>query len=295
MLSNEKIERYNTVILQKMSTFLNIHPDFIERSIIDELVNECGLERKEAFTMVLAQTCGLDIENSMEDMELFREYFINMIHELDTEEYKNNAYYKQIKLPEIEMGRWAFRKQKYKPYEAFVCDDLKKMSDGRVIPQIGFFSGPFYYPTVFENNREWMLITPNEIETMQEAVERAQGKVLTYGLGLGYYAYMVSEKDTVQSVTVVEKDETVISLFNKYILPQFKHAGKIRIVNQDAFCYAEESMGREKYNFIFTDIWHDPSDGVELYLKMKSYEKFSPESEYMYWIEKTMRYYLEDK
>ena len=40
-----------------------------------------------------------------------------------------------------------------------------------------------------------MTITPDEIETMKEAVDQAFGNVLTFGLGLGYYAYMVSEKD----------------------------------------------------------------------------------------------------
>ena len=69
-----------------------------------------------------------------------------------------------------------------------------------------------------------MTITPNEIETMKEAVDKASGNVLTFGLGLGYYAYMVSEKENVESVTIVDSNEDVIDLFKKYVLPQFKHA-----------------------------------------------------------------------
>ena len=75
-----------------------------------------------------------------------------------------------------------------------------------------------------------MTITPNEIETMKEPVDEAFGHVLTFGLGLGYYAYMVSEKENVESITIVETNEDVIDLFNKYILPQFKNAHKIKII-----------------------------------------------------------------
>ena len=30
-----------------------------------------------------------------------------------------------------------------------------------------------------------------------------------------------------------------------------------------------------KYDFVFTDLWHDVSDGIDMYLKMKEYEKQS--------------------
>ena len=60
------------------------------------------------------------------------------------------------------------------------------------------------FPALLENDRIWMTITPNEIETMKEPVDGAFGNVLTYGLGLGYYAYMVSEKENVETVTIVD-------------------------------------------------------------------------------------------
>lgn len=164
------------------------------------------------------------------------------------------------------------------------------MEDNRLIPQIGFFDTEFTFPVVLENNREWMLITPNEIETMEEAVNEAKGRVLTYGLGLGYYAYMASQKQQVSSLTIVERDENVINLFEKYILPQFENKDKISIINEDAFKYAKNQMNKDNYDFVFVDIWHDPSDGVDMYLKMKKLE--SENIKYMYWIEKTILCYL---
>ena len=49
----------------------------------------------------------------------------------------------------------------------------------------------------------------------------------------------------------------------------------------------------EKYDFVFADFWHDAGDGRDLMLKMKEYEKYSPESEYMYWLEDTINCYLD--
>ena len=66
------------------------------------------------------------------------------------------------------------------------------------------------FPAILENDRIWMTVTPNEIETMKEPVDQAFGNVLTFGFGLGYYAYMISEKEEVTSITVVEINGDVI-------------------------------------------------------------------------------------
>ena len=134
-----------------------------------------------------------------------------------------------------------------------------------------------------------MTVTPMEINTIRPAVERAHGKVLAYGLGLGYFAYMAAAKDDVDSVTVIELNKDIIELFVTHILPQFGDAAKkITIVNADAFDYAEKEMGEGRFDFVFTDLWHDVSDGEEMYYRMKAYESLSPQSEFMYWIEKSI-------
>ena len=45
----------------------------------------------------------------------------------------------------------------------------------------------------------------------------------------------------------------------------------------------------------FADIWHDVGDGRELYLKIKSYEDRYPSVKFTYWIEDTIKCYLEPK
>lgn len=291
-MSQDKIQKYNRKLMDRLSLYLNLQPDFINENMIDELVSECHLDKKEAFSILLADICGLDTIDNMEDRQLYDNYFPYMIHNLDVKKYKNNPYYNNIKIPPVKIGKWELKEDKYKPYEGFVFNDLEEKEDGRLIPQIGFFDVEFHFPVVLENNREWMLITPNEIETMEKAVKKAKGEVLTYGLGLGYYAYMVSQKEDVTSLAIVEKDENVINLFVKYILPQFENKNKITIIKEDAFKYAKDQMHKAIYDFVFVDIWHDPSDGVDMYLKMKKYENKDSETKYMYWIEKTISCYL---
>ena len=156
------------------------------------------------------------------------------------------------------------------------------------IPQIGFFNEEFSFPTVFEDGREWMAIKPNEIETMKVPIEKANGKVVTFGLGMGYFAYMASLKENVSSVTIVERDKNVISLFKTHILPYFQNADKIKIVESDAFDYVKNQMSSEGFDYAFVDLWHDTSDGVDLYVKMKKLEHFSKNTKFEYWIEKSI-------
>ncbi|MBQ9995745.1 MAG: hypothetical protein IJP32_05190 [Clostridia bacterium] len=292
MAQSEKFSRYNRVLLEKMSIFLNCEPDFVQESIIDELCTDCGLTKEEAFAFVLSAAVGLDTENVPADRELFERYFPDMLRLLDYDEFAADPYLHTVTVPEKTEGTWELKYEAYKPYEAFACGDLRGFSDGRVVPQIGFFAREFRYPAVLENGREWMLITPNEIVTMREPVRRAHGKVLTFGLGLGYFAFMAARKPEVSSVTVVERDRNVMKLFETYIRPQLPCADKITVLHDDAYRYAEKRMKTGKYDFVFADIWHDPSDGVAAYRKLKKYERLLPKAEFMYWIEPTLQFYL---
>lgn len=292
MLTEEKVKKYNREILGRISAFMNYSSDFITSEIIDELVNECGVDTKYAYSLVLASACFMNIDENAEDREMFENYFPEMIHYLKKEDYENDPYYKNIKVTEVKENNWHFKTAVIKPYELIPLDDLKEFPDGRVIPQVAFFDCEFPYPVILENGVEWMLVTPNEVETMREGIEKSVGKVATYGLGLGYFPYMASIMDKVESVTVVERDENVINIFKRFILPQFPNPEKVKVVQADAFVYAEKIAPGENFDYIYIDIWHDPSDGVEMYLKFKELEKLSPNTRFEYWIEKTMKHYI---
>lgn len=294
----DRMADFNDKVLRMLSHYLNNAPDFIKKESIDDITRECDVSAEYAFSVLLAAACGLNINDNCDDREIFGQYFLPMIHPLKAEAYSDNSYYRDIKIPDIKIGNCELKHEYYKPYEAFVCNDLEIRKDGRILPQIGYFNCDFAYPAILENGRVWMTITPNEIETMKLAIEKASGNVLTFGLGLGYYVYMVSEKEEVATVTVVEQNKDVIHIFKTYIMPQFKNAYKIKIIQEDAFAYASKcfttsnQISKNRFDLVFTDLWHDVSDGTEMYLKMKEYEKLRPETTFMYWIEKSILCYL---
>lgn len=290
---DETIRDDNRRVLTLISRYLNLAPDFIEGSVIRELTDECGLSAEEAYAYVLSAACGLKPDGRQEDRRLFEEVFLPMVHRLSTADYASDPFYRRVPFVQETFGRWSLQTKLYKPYEAFVCGESDLLPSGRLIPKIGFFEEEFRFPSLLEDGREWMTITPNEIETMKGPIADAFGRVLCLGLGMGYYAYRVSEKPEVQSVCIAERDPDLIETVRRLILPCFPHPEKIRIVCSDAFDFAERHLPDGDFDFVFTDLWHDPSDGVELYRRMKDLEKLSPRTIYSYWIEKTLRYYME--
>lgn len=292
MENNLKFAQYNNILFKKLSVFINHEADFIRPEFIESLCRDCDISKEEAFCFTLAASIDLDTEKNPRDAEIFEEYFPDMVHLLKNKDYENNPYLKNIKIPTKKLGKWELCYKTYVPYQAFVFDDPKITRDGKIIPQIGFFEKEFSYPAVLESGTEWMLITPNEINTMRAPISGAHGKVLTYGLGLGYFAYMVSEKESVSSVTIVERDKNAISLFRDIILPQMPRKDKINIICDDAFYFAETRLADSDFDFVFADIWHDPSDGVPAYKRLKATEKYLPSADFSYWIEKTLKCYI---
>ena len=250
----------NNEVLGLMSRYLTVCPDFITKELIEGITGECEITLAEAYTSLLVAACGLDVENNPRDRYLSTAYLRSGIRRLDPQEYRMNPYYRQIRIPEAHFGNWKLTIEKYKPYEAFVCDDIRTDEELKEIPQIGFFDTEFSFPAVMEDGQEWMAIKPNEIETMRQPIARAAGQVVAFGLGMGYYAFMVSEKPEVKTLTIVERDENVIALFREHILPQFPKKEKIDIVRQDAFEFATNCMSDGYYDHAFVDLWHDVSD-----------------------------------
>ena len=290
-MSPRETRKCNGRITDIVSLFLNFSSDAIDYSAVREIASSCEVDEEYAYAELFAARCGID--SADRDRAFFKNYVIPMINRLDADDFTSDPYYRNISIPEKKLGKWELKRETLKAGEAFVCDDFLVTDDGRLIPRLGFFDRDFSFPAVLEGGREWMTLMPNETTTTEPAIERAHGKVLTYGLGLGYFAYRASEKESVDSVTVVELSPDVIELFKAHILPQFPNKDKIKLVRADAFEYAEKTAPGEKYDFVFADFWHDAGDGRDLMLKMKEYEKYSPGSEYAYWLEDTINCYLD--
>ena len=282
-MEQEKFELYNDHAIKLISYYLNN----MEKSITEEEVKQvcsCGVAEEFAVNLLLAN--HLDIDNE----EFSRMYFSNMVELVDREEIENNAYFKNIKFPTVVDGEWEFKMGEYAPFEIFVKNDFK-IEGKKITPDLGYFNEKFTFPAVYQNGRMWMSVSPNEINTMQHNIAYARGKVVTFGLGLGYFAYMCSLKSEVTSITIIEKNEKVIELFNKYILPQFEAKDKITIVKADAYEYIK-SLKDGEFDYAFVDIYHDAGDGVEVYLNFHDTIKEYKRTKFEFWIEKSIRFYV---
>ncbi len=281
----DKTFELNFKVTRLYANYLEYCSEVINAEMMEALCGDGEIDEKDGIIAILCQIFGLDIDGSPDERVLIRDYLTESVRIMDPNRYRNNPYYQNIKIPEIKKGRWELKREMYPAYRGVIAADMI-MGDGfREIPPLGFFKEEFEFPAVLEDGNEWMTLTPVDLDTSDDAIERAHGKVVTFGLGLGYYTYMVSEKENVESITVVEKSSDVIALFKEYILPQFSHPEKVKIVNEDAFVYAEHTMPGEYFDVAFVDTWRDASDGAPMYERMKRLEHLSPDTEFIYWIE----------
>jgi len=280
-----------------VADFLNESPRAVSPQLMAELVPEGADAATEEFVYgaLLTGFWGLHPESSEEDRFIEERYMRPGLRRLDPEVYRQNPYYQTVRILDIKVGEWQLTHQSYAPYELFLRDDLILTDDLLQIPAIGFFSKEFSYPSVLQNGREWMSIKPSEIESSQAAIDAASGRVVTFGLGLGYFAFMATRKPEVTSLTIVERDPAVIQLFQEQLFPQFPYNYKISVVQSDAFDYLEKDMKSVSPDFVFMDIWHDISDGIDLFVRARQYEAQFPDTRFMYWIERSLKCALVDE
>jgi len=283
-----EIRQKNNDFCWLVCDYLNNTPKAITKGLMDDINGNGVLSNETAFAILLSCFCGLDPEGNEQDRKMATGYFHYAVKQLNPEVYLKNPFYQNIHIPDVTFENWELRHHTYSPYEAFIYKDLISEPNHKEYPAIGFFDQEFQYPSVMEDGHEWMSIKPSELETIQPAVDAVAGKVVTFGLGLGYFAYMASLKNSVSSLTVIERDPNVIALFERYILPQFECPEKVKIISADALEYAEQQMPGNAFDYAFVDVWHDAADGLEMYLKMKKKEVLSPRTKFLYWVEESL-------
>ena len=223
--------------------------------------------------------------DDQEDKYFYESRIKPSIKKIDKEVYQENYFRKNITPLPYKGNGYELGYLTIKPYQCLPYDDIEIKDDFVEVSRIGYFDKPFEYLVVNKGDVTWMSTDPNEINTMQKDIDDACGEVLTFGLGLGYFPIMCAIKDGVKSVTVVEKDQEIINIFNKHILPLFPYKEKIHIVHDDAFKFVKKDLN--KYDYLFIDIWHNPEDGLPMYLKFKELLK-DKNIEVRYWLEKSL-------
>ena len=238
------------------------YTDIINPDEIKQYIKE-GLSEEEAILEMLYGFYGLE-HNDIND-EVMNKYIFNNLKRLDPKEYLDNPYVKNIKV-NAKFGKYKLQNITYEPYQLFAYDDIY-LDNYQEFSRIGYFINEFPYLALTEGNNVWMSLNPNEIETMKPYIKKAKGNVLVLGLGMGYVPYMISLKDEVKSITIIETDKEIIDLFKKNLLPLFVNKNKITIIEDDAIKYLNRKDLR--YDYIFADIWHDAEDGLSLFVQLK--------------------------
>lgn len=220
------------------------------------------------------------------------DFFMNWIAEesrvLDVKEFNENPYIRNIDFKNRQQGDFELRYHDSMPYELDIYNVPKRLEQIPVdIPRISCFIEKFKFPVIFQKSIQstWMSVSPNEVFTMEKPIKQAKGKVLTLGCGMGYFAYMVSLKAEVESVTIVELEQSVIDLFETFILPQFDNKDKITLIKADAIEYMR-NLEDGQYDFCFADIWIGIDD-IQPYFAVKEIGKKFRKTAIEYWIEES--------
>lgn len=273
--------------LEKVYSLINIKEDniFVSDRINDFIQSDYRYFTKKDIKQL--DDIALNVlSDTDEEYEILKEH-LNKINKLDLSFYKNNPYSKNISIKKDIGSNIKLELKSYEPYELFISDDINVNEDNYLEKiNLAYFDEKFDYLTLTKNNRIWMLITPNEINTMQKSIDEVEGKIVTFGLGLGYFQYMASLKDNVKEIYIIEKDQKVIDIFEKYLLPQFEHKEKIKIINQNAYNFFDNP--KEKFDYAFIDLYHNPFDGLRFYLYFSSIENKFKSTKFLYWLNESL-------
>ena len=276
----------NYAFTHLLAHYLNYYPGLITKEMVEMLSGDGSFTREEAVVAILTEAFLPNALTDEKERTLARAYLPRAIRILEPHTYFEDDYTKAMAdVVDTKYGDIEIRNEMYPPYRAIVANEVECLADGTEIVPLGFFSEPFPFLAVLEGGNEWMTLTPVDMDTSVTAIREAHGRVITFGLGLGYYAFHASEKEEVMEVVVVERSSDVIKLFSDVLLPHFPHKEKIKIIEADAFRYAEEEMPKEHFDYAFVDTWRDVSDGLPMYLRMKKAEAKNPSCTFSYWIE----------
>lgn len=255
------------------------YTDFIDIDDLNERISS-GESTESAIKNIILDAYEIDSDE-------LRNSFINQIKISKCEPSKYmNDYVKLLDKVKFSYGKYNLKKIPYEPYQLFALDDIDVIdNDYKEISKVGYFEKKFTYASLFEGKDLWMSLNPNEINTMDSTIKSAKGNVLVLGLGMGYITYMLSNKQNVKSVTAIERNRENISLFKKYLFPLFKNSNKIRVIEGDAIDYVRNNF---RFDYIFADLWFNPEDGLEYYLKLNEIE-IKNNIKIDYWLETSLK------
>jgi hypothetical protein len=263
---------------------LLLKQEFVSKTSVHRMMKAHHLHEVHAYRRLLISKWS-KVSTLKAQLDLLTNVVNQSIHQLDASLLTSNPYYQLVKPLAIKKGRWALTYMTYEPYQSLLVGDVAPQVKQHYLEltPLGYFKESLPYLVILQGDVVWMSVTPFEIQTMQPVLDLVHGSVLTFGLGLGYFAGMAAMKEQVTSVVVVERDPKAIALFMHSIYPLLPFKEKITIIQQDAFLFFKKN--KKPFNHVFVDIYHTSEDGLPIYIKMKKYEQSQKMGTWHYWLE----------
>ncbi len=188
---------------------------------------------------------------------------------LSKKEWEQSPYHKNISLDLIKDTHFSYEKNKIAGRELFNVDAIQKDPNRELNDwmKLRAMDSNFEAIYLFQDDQDWMIDAPSEASTNNVPASKAHGKVLTFGLGIGYFIYMAMLNPNVKEITVVENSEEVIAMFQRFLYPQFPQEIPLHIIQGDAYNYFNEEFMKD-FDYSYTDIWLSSQDGLQIIEKL---------------------------
>lgn len=215
------------------------------------------------------------------------------IEHLTRAEIMDNPYLKNINVPNVTSNNFRLAKKRI-IQPGTITMYGQKYRDLKTMRQVNSYfvcNETLRFPGLVEGNKTtcWMTVEPYEIQSFEPFINEATGNILLIGCGLGYVAYMLSRKENVRSITIVDNNQDVLDLFTTHILPQFESKEKIQTVRSDGLEYLR-TTDLSGFDHVNVDIWYDTIDMIYPYLRCLEIEKENPTVKFSYWLEDELKY-----
>lgn len=206
---------------------------------------------------------------------------------LSSQAYQKTPYNRQISLRDCRQAGFEYRDFLMPANELLnvdvLQDDPKRELNDYLI--LRAFDEPYKCCALLQDGQFWMSDNPAEANTIDPFALKARGRVLTFGLGIGYFVYMALANPAVAEVWVVEYNPEVIRLFEQCLKSQFPRNDRIHIIQGDAFAFFNAEFMAD-FDYVFVDIWKDHQDGLECISRfLENY--LPPFAKVDFWIERT--------
>ncbi len=204
---------------------------------------------------------------------------------LSADKWEESPYHSTVRLDLIKDAHFSFETIRTAGRELFNSDSVQKDPNRELNDWMKLRAMDRNFDAIYlcQDEEDWMVDAPSEAATNDIPASKARGKVVTFGLGIGYFIFMAMHNPEVKEITCVENSAEVIAMFDRFLYPQFPQDIPLHIIHGDAFDYFNKDF-LQNFDYIYTDIWKSSNDGLKIIEKLL-HQYVPPFSSSDFWIE----------